>query len=195
MVVVVVVIAILFGTGAIGGGGGGPSEAQEYVLDDTSAIAVVEVAAIMESLAIPAQLAGLSSVGFPNLDPEDSTAWIEAWEDEWADDFPRIWSSIGLDDITTALLQEDAEGRDLGWIFFGEFAFADVRESLEDAGRESDTYRDFEVWGDDVALLEERGAILVGTFVQDVLKALEIWPESGLSRRAFIIGVNKRSEG
>ena len=25
--------------------------------------------------------------------------------------------------------------------------------------------------------------------------ALEIWPESGLSRRAFIIGVNKRSEG
>ena len=24
---------------------------------------------------------------------------------------------------------------------------------------------------------------------------LEIWPESGLSRRAFIIGVNKRSEG
>ncbi len=173
MVVVVVVIAILFGTGAIGGGGGGPSEAQEYVLDDTSAIAVVEVAAIMESLAIPAQLAGLSSVGFPNLDPEDSTAWIEAWEDEWADDFPRIWSSIGLDDITTALLQEDAEGRDLGWIFFGEFAFADVRESLEDAGRESDTYRDFEVWGDDVALLEERGAILVGTFVQDVLKALD----------------------
>ena len=28
-----------------------------------------------------------------------------------------------------------------------------------------------------------------------VMKPLEIWPESGLSRRAFIIGVNKRSEG
>ena len=26
-------------------------------------------------------------------------------------------------------------------------------------------------------------------------EVLEIWPESGLSRRAFIIGVNKRSEG
>ena len=26
-------------------------------------------------------------------------------------------------------------------------------------------------------------------------QVLEIWPESGLSRRAFIIGVNKRSEG
>lgn len=173
VVVIVVIIAVLFGTGAIGGGGGGPSEAQEYVLDDTAAAAVVEVAAIVEAPAIPAQLAGFSSVGFPNLDTEDPTAWIEAWEDEWADDFPRIWGSIGLEDITIALLQEDADGRDLGWIFFGEFAFADVRESLEDVGRESDTYRDFEVWGDDVALLEDRGAILVGTFVQDVLKALD----------------------
>ena len=173
VVVIVVIIAILLGTGAIGGGGGGPSEVQEYVLDDTAAAVVVEVAAIMEAPAIPAQLAGFSSVGFPNLDPEDLTAWIEAWEAEWADDFPRIWGSIGLEDITTALLQEDADGRDLGWIFFGEFAFADVRESLEDAGRKSDTYRDFEVWGDDVALLEDRGAILIGTFVQDVLKALD----------------------
>ena len=173
VVVIVVIVAILFGTGAIGGGGGGPSEAREYVLDDTASVAVVEVAAIMEALAIPAQLAGFSSIGFPNLDPEDRTDWIDAWEVEWADDFPRIWGSIGLEDITTALLQEDAEGRDLGWIFFGEFAFADVRESLEDAGRESDTYRDFEVWGDDVALLEDRGAILVGTFVQDVLRALD----------------------
>ena len=173
VVVIVVIIAVLFGAGAIGGGGAGPSEAQEYVLDDTAAVAVVEVAAIMEAPAIPAQLAGFSSVGFPNLDPEDLTAWIEAWEAEWADDFPRIWGSIGLEDITIALLQEDADGRDLGWIFFGEFAFADVRESLEDAGRESDTYRSFEIWGDDVALLEDRGAILVGTFVQDVLKALD----------------------
>ena len=173
VVVIVVIIAILFGTGAIGGGGGGPSEVQEYVLDDTAAVVVVEVAAIMEAFAIPAQLSGFNSVGFPNLDPEDLTAWIEAWEEEWADDFPRIWGSIVLEDITTALLQEDADGRDLGWIFFGEFAFADVRESLEDAGRESDTYRDFEVWGDDVALLEDRGAILVGTFLQDVLKALD----------------------
>ena len=173
VVVIVVIIAVLFGAGAIGGGGAGPSEAQEYVLDDTAAVAVVEVAAIMEAPAIPAQLAGFSSVGFPNLDPEDLTAWIEAWEAEWADDFPRIWGSIGLEDITIALLQEDADGRDLGWIFFGEFAFADVRESLEDAGRESDTYRSFEIWGDDVALLEDRGVILVGTFVQDVLKALD----------------------
>ena len=171
--VIVVIIAVLYGAGAIGGGGAGPSEAQEYVLDDTAAVAVVEVAAIMEAPAIPAQLAGFSSVGFPNLDPEDLTAWIEAWEAEWADDFPRIWGSIGLEDITIALLQEDADGRDLGWIFFGEFAFADVRESLEDAGRESDTYRSFEIWGDDVALLEDRGVILVGTFVQDVLKALD----------------------
>ena len=113
------------------------------MLDDTASVAVVEVAAIMEALAIPAQLSGFSSIGFPNLDPEDRTDWIDAWEVEWADDFPRIWGPIGLEDITTALLQEDAEGRDLGWIFFGEFAFADVRESLEDAGRESDTYRDF----------------------------------------------------
>ena len=35
----------------------------------------------------------------------------------------------------------------------------------------------------------------VSTDSKKVKFALEIWPESGLSRRAFIIGVNKRSEG
>ena len=170
--VVIVIIAILFGTGAIGGGGG-PSEAKDYLLDGTVAVAVVQVADIMAAPEIPAQLAGFGSLGFPNLDPEDSSDWIDAWESEWNDDFPQIWGGIGLEDITTVLLQEDEGGRDLGWIFFGVFAFEDVRESLEEAGKQSDTYRDFEIWGDDVALLEDRGAILVGAFVQDVLKALD----------------------
>jgi hypothetical protein len=154
-------------------GGGGRSGPGDYVLDGAAAVAVVDVAAILEAPAIPAQLAGFSSIGFPKMDPGDRADWIEAWETEWADDFPRIWDGIRLEDITTVLLQEDADGRDLGWIFFGEFAFADVRDTLEDGGRESGDYREFEVWGDDVALLEDRGVILVGTFVPDVLKALD----------------------
>ena len=170
---VVVVVVVLLATGILGGGGGGPSDPADYVLEDTSAVAVVDVAAILEAPAIPAQLAGFSSLGFPNMDPEDSSAWIDAWESEWADDFPRLWDAIGLEDITTAVLQEDADGRDLVWLFFGEFAFEDLRESLEDAGRESDTYRDFETWGEDVAILEDKGAVLVGPFVQDILKALD----------------------
>ena len=171
--IVVVVVVVLLATGIFGGGGGGPSDPEDYVLEDTSAVAVVDVAAILEAPAIPAQLAGFRSLGFPNMDPEDPSDWIDAWESEWADDFPRLWDAISLADITTALLQEDADGRDLVWFFFGEFAFEDLRESLEDAGRESDTYRDFEIWGEDVAILEDRGAVLVGPFVQDVLKALD----------------------
>ena len=37
--------------------------------------------------------------------------------------------------------------------------------------------------------------VIVSVGVDSLLIPLEIWPESGLSRRAFIIGVNKRSEG
>ena len=169
-VVAVIVIVVLL---VMVAGGGGPSGPGDYVLDGAAAVAVVDVAAILEAPAIPAQLPDFSSVGFPRMDPGDRAAWIEAWEAEWADDFPRIWDGIRLEDITTVLLQEDEDGRDLGWIFFGEFAFADVRDTLEDGGRESGDYRKFEVWGDDVALLEDRGAILVGTFVPDVLKALD----------------------
>jgi hypothetical protein len=169
-VVAVIVIVVLL---VMVAGGGGPSGPGDYVLDGAAAVAVVDVAAILEAPAIPAQLAGFSSIGFPKMDPGDRADWIEAWETEWADDFPRIWDGIRLEDITTVLLQEDADGRDLGWIFFGEFAFADVRDTLEDGGRESGDYREFEVWGDDVALLEDRGVILVGTFVPDVLKALD----------------------
>ena len=42
-------------------------------------------------------------------------------------------------------------------------------------------------------ILEHQLEALLTAGVRDVI--LEIWPESGLSRRAFIIGVNKRSEG
>ena len=170
--VVAAVVVLLFTFGVVGCGGG-ISDPQDYVLEDTSAVAIANVASIMAAPAIPAQLAGFGSLGFPNISPEDSSAWMGAWETEWADDFPWLWVSIGLEDITTAVLQEDADGRDLGWIFFGEFPFEDIRESLEDAGRKSDTYREFETWGDDIALLEERNAVLVGSFVQDVLKALD----------------------
>ena len=165
MVIVVLLVVVA--------GGGGPSAPVDYVLGDTAAVALVDVSAILEAPEIPAQLPGFSSAGLPSVDPGDRSEWIEAWESEWADDFSRIWDGIGLEDITVALLQEDEDGRDLGWIFFGEFVFADVRDILEDEGRESGDYRDFEVWGDDVALLEDRGAILVGVFVQDVLKALD----------------------
>ena len=37
--------------------------------------------------------------------------------------------------------------------------------------------------------------IYLSDSVDGVVAFLEIWPESGLSRRAFIIGVNKSSEG
>ena len=172
VVVVVVIVVVLLAAGVFGGGGG-PSDPEDYVLDDTATVAIANVAEILETPDIPAQLAGFGSLGFPNVDPVDSAAWIEAWDAEWADDFPWVWDAIGLEDISTAVLQEDADGRDLVWMFFGLFAFEDVRESLEDAGRESDTYRDFETWGDDVALLEDKGIIMLGPSVEDVLKALD----------------------
>ena len=169
IVAVVVIVAAVMLTA----GGSGPSNAEGYLLADTSSVAIVDVAAVLAAPAIPAQFASFSSFGFPNLDPEDKSAWIDAWDAEWAEDFPALWVAIGLEDISTAVLQEDAEGRDLGWIFLGEFPFLDLRDSLEDTGREADTYRDFETWGEDVAILEDRGAILIGPFVQDVLKALD----------------------
>ena len=46
-------------------------------------------------------------------------------------------------------------------------------------------------------LLHAHGVLVgeVAVIKEPAGQRLEIWPESGLSRRAFIIGVNKRSEG
>ena len=46
-----------------------------------------------------------------------------------------------------------------------------------------------------LAMEAETGEVLWRYEFDSDFGGLEIWPESGLSRRAFIIGVNKRSEG
>ena len=79
-----------------------------------------------------------------------------------------------LDDITSIVYQRTEDG-ELGVLLFGDFEFDDVREFLEDEDREQDTYRDFEIWDDEFALLEDRGLIAFNNeeFVKDLLKALD----------------------
>ena len=57
----------------------------------------------------------------------------------------------------------------------GNFEFADIRGSLDDAFEEADEYRGFEVWDRrNVALVEDRGIIILGDeMVRGVLKALD----------------------
>ncbi len=171
-VVIIAVVAVVFATGMIGGGGG-QKAATDFILRDSSSVAVIEVASILTSLEIPAQLASFSSLGLPGINPDDPDEWKDAWRNKWENDFPQIQGSISLDEVTTAVLQRDDAGKALGWVFIGEFAFADIRDDLEVAGSKSDTYRDFEVWDDDVALLEDRGVLVIGSFTFDLLESLD----------------------
>ena len=62
-----------------------------------------------------------------------------------------------------------------GYVLAGRFPFDDLRDVMDDAGWEEDTYRDFEVWDDrNVALLEDQGIVLLEeNFVESVIKALD----------------------
>ena len=135
----------------------------------------MDVTLILSSLEIPAQLPNLNSLGLPNKNPEDSDEWKELWITKWESSFPQLGGAVALNDINKAVLQADADGKVLGWVFLGvpELVFADLRGSLEDAGKEPDTYRNFEVWSDDIALLEDEGALIIGSFTQNLLRSLD----------------------
>lgn len=177
IVVVIVVVIVVFSTGLVGsggGGGGGGGGQQDYILEDSSYVTVVNVAAILDSVEIPAQLWDLG-----DSDHDDPEEWKDQWREEFSDDdlyIPQmIRDDITLDDIQYGVFQEDADGRDLGWLLIGSFSFEDIRDALEDEDLEDGKYRDFEVWGDRrIALLEDQGAIILDqSLVEDVLKALD----------------------
>ena len=177
IVVVIVVVIVVFSTGLVGsggGGGGGGGGQQDYILEDSSYVTVVNVAAILDSVEIPAQLWDLG-----DSDHDDPEEWKDQWREGFSDDdlyIPRmIRDDITLDDIQYGVFQEDADGRDLGWLLIGSFSFEDIRDALEDEDLEDGKYRDFEVWGDRrIALLEDQGAIILDqSLVEDVLKALD----------------------
>ncbi len=186
--IVAVVAVVLFARG------GGRTFPQDFILNRASSVAIVDVAAILASPEIPSQLASFSSLGLPGINPDDPEDWKDRWRNKWADDFSKVSGAIGLDDITVAALQTDADGKALGWVFTGQFVFADIRDSLEDAGSDSDTYLSFEIWDDEIALLEDDGVLVVGAFARDLLKALDtdrgIADDSSALRQAL-----DRSEG
>ena len=184
VVVVVVVVVLIFSLGLVGGGGGGggggagSSDAQAYILDESSTwVQIVHVAATLSAVEIPARYSA-SRLNSPSVtsydDPED-------WKDEWRD---RNWSSelpapnwlmeyIYLDDLTTVVIQNT--GSTVGFALIGNLPFDDLRDVMEDENWEEDSYRGFEVWNDrQVALLEDAGVILIDeTYVGDVLKAMD----------------------
>ena len=173
--VAIVVVIVVFSTGLVGsgGGGGGGGRPADYILKDSTFVAVVNVAAILDSVEIPAQLWDLG-----DSDHDDPEEWKDRWREGFSDDLyiPRmIRDDITLDDIQYGVFQEDADGSDLEWLFIGSFSFEDIRDALEDEDLEDGKYRDFEVWDDrDIALLEDQGAIISDqSLVEDVLKALD----------------------
>ena len=160
------------GTAAGIGGALGPLS---YALEDINYLGMLNVAAILESSEIPAQLVYSGPVSLPSDEIDEPEEWKEIWRDEWDGwFFGLVGEALSLDDITSIVYQRTEEG-ELGVLLFGDFEFDDVREFLEDEDREQDTYRDFEIWDDEFALLEDRGLIAFNNeeFVKDLLKALD----------------------
>ena len=183
--VVVVAIVVLLATGVLGGGGGGggggsaASGVQAYIIDDSDGmfLEIVNVAGILAAPEIPARLES-DRLDSPSTDDyDDPEEWKDEWRDsDWSNDFPVpswFFEYIELDDLTTVFIQ-NVDGT-TGYGLVGNFPFADLRDLMEDEEWEEDTYREFEVWNDrDVALLEDKGVILLGDdYVSAVLKGLD----------------------
>ncbi len=153
VVVVVVVVALLLA----GGGGGGtlPAGPLGLVSDDASWVQVVDVQLLLGE------------------GPDD---YVDGFEDAWEDRLDDI--EISLDDLNT-LVQAWGEEWNVT-VFDGEFDFEQVRDELDDARYDDDSYRGYEIWSDGelwvdaIALLDERGEVVIGNAddVEDVLQAL-----------------------
>ena len=171
--VIVIVVVLVFATGMIGGGGG--SDSQNLILEESSSVTMVDVAAILAAAEIPAQLDNFSTLDLPSYSDDDPEEWKDNWRDRWEDDTEEI--GLLLDDVTNVILV----GSEPNYaVVTGTFGLNDVRDSLEDADFEKDTYRGLELWedsGDATALLEleGKGVVVIGDTddVQEVLKAID----------------------
>ena len=172
--------------GLLGGGVGGAvsSEVQAYILEGSeledggdTAVGIFNVAAILEAPDIPPDSA-ISMVNTPST--QSTEDWREQWRDGgWHSGLPVpswLFDGVALDDLTTILhmLSGVAFG-DRGYALFGNFPFDDLRDAMDDADWEEDSYLGFEVWDErNVALLEDSGVILLGNdYVAAVLEAMD----------------------
>ena len=176
VVVVVVVVVVLFTSGALGGGGGGASDLQNLILEDSSSVSVVNVAAILAAEEIPAQLDNFVPLSVPSVsDDYDPIDWKDEWRDDWEDDTDEF--GFTLDEVEDIMI---VNGPSDYSVVTGSFLLGDLRDSLEDAGFEEDQYRDLEIWEDSgtaVALLEVGGSNVAAIGgvddVQAVLRAID----------------------
>jgi hypothetical protein len=182
------------GVAASIGGDAGPLS---YTLEDISYVGMLNVAAIMDSPEIPAQLVRIGPVELHSEGLDEAEEWKEEWEDSWDGFFlGMVGEAISLSDITHVLYQRTEDGA-LGILLFGEFAFEDVREFLEEEELEEDTYRSFELWDEKIALLEDRGLIAFNSedFVKDLLKALDTGEGFLDESSSLKTGLTKAGEG
>lgn len=169
-VAVITVVAVVFATGvtiSIGGGG----DLQDFILEDASFVVIVDNAAILAVEEIPGEL--YQRFGYSHTD--DPEEWKEEWKEDVKSELPdEIADTIVIDDITYLVGQSDARWDGL-YLLTGNFEFADIRGSLDDAFEEPDEYLGFEVWDRrNVALVEDRGIVILGDeMVRGVLKALD----------------------
>ena len=146
---------------------------QDFILEDTTFVVIVNTAAILASEDLPGTL--YQMFGYRG----DRGEWKERWKEESESEL--LNESVGtivIDDITYMLAQHTADTESSGWLLTGNFEFADIRDSLDDELEESDKYRSFEVWGGPgITLVEEKGIIILGDetdeTVEGVLTALD----------------------
>jgi len=170
-----VVVVVVFSTGLIGSGGGTVSSQANVILEDSSAVAVMDVAAVLAAPDIPALLSNFFS-GLPSYSEDDEPDdWKEEWLEDWEDDNDSL---PPLDEISTIMVVNAPSGEYV--VISGSFAFADLRSELEDNDYEEDAYRDQEIWNgaETVApmVLDGMNAFVVGQregSVQAVLRAID----------------------
>ena len=154
---------------------GGPDRAGDprgMILDSASIVAIKDVGAYMDAREFP---------GLFLRDGQDTAGVQDAFRDYWEEgealsDFPLDLERV--DTVTTVYAGN--RGTYEGYrIYQGDLSFAAVKDGLEEAEFDQETYRDFPVWRHrsettTLAFFEDDGSYMVGpeNLVKDVLKGL-----------------------
>ena len=167
-----VAVVVTLVTAAACGGPGGVGDPRGMILDSANVVSVKDIGAYIDAEQFP---------GLLLRDGQDTASVQEAFLDYWEEgeavsDFPMDVEEV--ETVTTVYVND--RGTYHGYrIYRGDLDFAAIKDGLEAAEFDRETYRDFPIWRHPsqtttLALFEEDGSYMVGpeNLVKDVLKGL-----------------------
>ena len=157
-----------------GDSGNVPGNIEGFVLEDASAVIMMDVDALLN--AVDAPFAEAARFGLVS-DAEDFEDALDDWRDAWEDDDDALGAA--LDEVTDIMYVGSESTEQLYTVVKGDFDFSDIRAELDDQDFDDGTYRGRELWekndSEAFALFDTSGVFVGGSkdSVREVVKAVQ----------------------